>query len=75
MQRSAWGLERHTRADAGSAVRVSQSLEDGPFYARAVLDTRLWGGVAEAVHETLDLRRWVRPVVQAMLPFRMPRRA
>jgi carotenoid 1,2-hydratase len=75
VQRSAWGLERHTRADAGSAVRVSQSLEDGPFYARAVLGTQLWGGVAEAVHETLDLRRWVRPVVQAMLPFRMPRRA
>ena len=28
-----------------------------------------------AVHETLDVPRLVSPIVQAMLPFRMPRRA
>jgi carotenoid 1,2-hydratase len=27
-----------------------------------------------AMHETLDLRRLTMPVVQAMLPWRMPRR-
>ena len=38
------------------------------------MQTELLGQAATAVHETLDMRRWVRPVVQAMLPFRMPRR-
>lgn len=75
LPRSAWGLRRQTRADAGAAVHLRQSLEDGPFYARAVLHTRLGGQPAEAIHETVDLDRWRRPVVQAMLPFRMPRRA
>jgi len=74
VRRSGWGLQRRTRADAGTPVRLTQSLEDGPFYARAVLDTRLWDQPAVAIHETLDMTRWERPVVQAMLPFRMPRR-
>jgi carotenoid 1,2-hydratase len=32
------------------------------------------GELREGVHESLDLDRFRSPVVQAMLPFRMPRR-
>ncbi|MGC4394573.1 carotenoid 1,2-hydratase [Hydrogenophaga crocea] len=75
LPRSAWGLRRRARADAGAPLRLHQPLEDGPFYARSVLRTRLLGWPADAIHETVDLDRWQRPLVQAMLPFRMPRRA
>jgi carotenoid 1,2-hydratase len=55
--------------------RVMQTLEDTPFYARAVLESGLLGQRVVSVHETLNLRRLTSPVVQAMLPWRMPRRA
>jgi carotenoid 1,2-hydratase len=62
--RTAWGLVRHVRADAGAPARVSRALEDGPFYARALVETRLGGQDIVAMHETLDARRlgqaWVR---------------
>ena len=71
---SAWGVARTTRSDAGSTPRVSRSLENGPFYARSVVQSSLFGAPAHAVHESLDLDRFALPWVQAMLPFRMPRR-
>jgi carotenoid 1,2-hydratase len=71
---SGWRVPRNTRSEADSKARVSQGLEDGPFYARSVLEHRLLGEPATAVHESLCMQRWVRPVVQLMLPFRMPRR-
>lgn len=71
---SGWRLQRGTRAHAPGVARVQQGMEDGPFYARALLHTELLGQTATAVHESLDMGRWQRPVVQAMLPFRMPRR-
>jgi carotenoid 1,2-hydratase len=52
---------------------VRRTLEDTPFYARSVLQTRLLGQDAIAVHESLSLDRFRNPIVQAMLPFRMPR--
>jgi carotenoid 1,2-hydratase len=69
-----WGITRRTRADAGAAPRVAQTLEDGPFYARSVLATHLLGQPATAIHESLSLQRFSAPWVQALLPFRMPRR-
>ncbi len=74
-----WRMPRATRSDdggggGGGGARVEQTLEDAPFYSRSVLRTRLLGEDAAAVHESLSLKRWARPVVQAMLPFRMPRR-
>jgi carotenoid 1,2-hydratase len=36
--------------------------------------SQLFGEAATAVHESLDLDRFASPWVQAMLPFRMPRR-
>jgi carotenoid 1,2-hydratase len=71
---SGWRVPRTTRSEVASTTRVSQSLEDGPFYARSVLEHRLMGESATAVPESLCMQRWVQPVVQLMLPFRMPRR-
>lgn len=69
-----WRIARASRSDDG-APRVLRTLEDTPFYARSVVAQRLLGADVEAVHESLDLDRFRRPIVQAMLPFRMPRRA
>ena len=69
-----WRLPRATRSDLPTGTYVVQSLEDGPFYARSLLRTHLLGESATAVHESLSLQRWKQPIVQAMLPFRMPRR-
>lgn len=74
LPRSRWGLARSTRVDPGHRARLVRSLEDGPFYARARLATRLLGREFPAIHETLSLDRFARPWVQLLLPFRMPRR-
>lgn len=70
---TAWRLPRSTRSEAAS--KILQGLEDGPFYARSLVQTQLLGETVTAVHESLCLRRWAQPVVQCMLPFRMPRRS
>ena len=69
-----WRVRRNTRADAGHAPRVRRTLEDTPFYSRSLIDTRLFGRDVAAVHESLSLDRFRAPWVQAMLPFRIPRR-
>jgi carotenoid 1,2-hydratase len=71
---TSWRLARSTRSDRPLDAMVTQTLEDSPFYARSLLHTHLLGEDAVAVHESLSLTRWAQPVVQAMLPFRMPRR-
>lgn len=73
LPRTFWGIERHTRADG--ACTVVRTLEDGPFYARSLLSTQLRGEPARAFHESLSLERFASPIVQWMLPVRMPRRA
>jgi carotenoid 1,2-hydratase len=73
LPRTGWRLDRPTRADVGSSPSVTKTLEDGPFYARSLLSTKLYGEPAEAFHECLDLDRFSSPLVRAMLPFRMPR--
>lgn len=70
-----WRVGRKTRVDREGELGVRTTLEDAPFYSRSVLDTHLLGMPATAVHESLSLDRFARPVVQAMLPFRMPRRS
>ncbi len=71
---SRWGVARSTRADTHDGARVVQSLEDGPFYARSVVASRLLGREVTAVHESLSLDRFRARWVQSLLPFRMPRR-
>jgi carotenoid 1,2-hydratase len=70
-----WRIARGTRSDAGEAGRVVKTLEDTPFYARSLVASRVAGRLVTAMHESLSLDRFVQPVVQFMLPFRMPRRA
>ena len=66
-------MQLATRADAGCTPRVTQRLEDAPFYARSVISSRVSGQEVTAVHESLSLDRFVAPWVQAMLPFKAPR--
>lgn len=73
LPRTLWRVRRETRADAGSAPRVARRMEDAPFYARATLDSTLWGERTAAVHEALDLDRFAAGWVKGLLPFRMPR--
>lgn len=71
---SGWRIARTTRSDDGRA-RIERTLEDTPFYARSVLSARVLGQATAAVHESLDLDRFRSRIVQAMLPFKAPRRA
>ena len=68
-----WLMPRRTRSDDGVA-RAVRRWEDAPFYSRSTLSARLFGAEVAAVHESLSLDRFVSPVVQRMLPYRMPRR-
>jgi carotenoid 1,2-hydratase len=74
LPRSRWGVARATRADTPDGAQLTQVLEDGPFYARSVVRSRLLGQDVVAVHESLSLDRFRTRWVQALLPFRMPRR-
>jgi len=74
LPRTFWGVARPTRADAGTVPVVRQTLENAPFYSRSVMDTSLFGERVTAVHESLSLDRFRAPWVQALLPFRVPRR-
>lgn len=73
VQRTGWRVRREVPAEDGFAPVVIRTLEDSPFYARSVIRTRLGGETVEGVHESLWLDRFRHPVVQRMLPFRMPR--
>jgi carotenoid 1,2-hydratase len=70
---SGWRIHRQVRSEA--AASVQRTLEDTPFYARSVVRTHLCGHEVTAMHETFSARRFAQPWVQALLPFRMPRRA
>ncbi len=68
-----WGIERQARVDDAHGARLQQSLEDGPFYSRALVETRLGGRPVVAVHETLAAHRLRRSWVRALVGFRMRR--
>lgn len=69
-----WRIARETRSDAGTDAQLIRNFEDTPFYARARIAAQIDGETINGVHETLDLKRFAQPIVQTMLPFRMPRR-
>ena len=69
---TAWRIDRRMRSQ--SPVHIKAQLEDTPFYQRALLQSELLGETVDSFHETLCVPRLVSPVVQAMLPWRMPRR-
>jgi len=70
-----WGIARSVRSEPGCVPHVSRTLEDTPFYARSLVETRLMGETVDAVHESLSLDRFRSAWVQWMLPFRMGRNA
>ena len=72
LPRTAWRVARRMRSEG--TVQVHEQLEDTPFYQRAVLRSSLLGERVTSFHESLDCTRLVSQVVQAMLPWRMPRR-
>ena len=74
LKKSFWGMRRSTRAERGVEAKVLETLEDSPFYTRSVVGTRLLGRDVTAIHESVDLDRFANPLVQMMLPYRMPRR-
>jgi carotenoid 1,2-hydratase len=69
-----WRMRPSMRSDADAPLVRRQVLEDTPFYARALLEAQLAGEPVLAMHETLDVRRLRMPLVQSLLPWRMPRR-
>jgi carotenoid 1,2-hydratase len=73
LSRTRWGIARTVRGDTATAARVVSTLQDTPFYARSLVATQLLGTPVMAVHESLNLERFRNPLVQAILPFRMPR--
>jgi carotenoid 1,2-hydratase len=73
LPRAFWGLRPGIACDEGMRPARKVSLEDSPFYARALVDTVVDGRQLTMVHETLDCRRLANPLVRMMLPFRMPR--
>lgn len=74
LPRTGWRIARGTRTEAGTDARVAATLEDTPFYARSLVTHRLAGEAVRSVHESLSLNRFDSPIVQMMLPFKMPRR-
>ncbi len=70
---SLWRMKRQTRSEGPQTARVVRTFEDAPFYSRSMIESRLFGQNLLGVHESLSLNRFCNPVVQAMLPFRMPR--
>jgi carotenoid 1,2-hydratase len=72
LPRTGWGLDRHGRSEGDG--RVLRTVEDGPFYVRSLLQARWFGEPVTAMHESLSLRRFDARWVQALLPWRMPRR-
>lgn len=68
-----WRIERCVGVEPGHLPKAVV-IEDTPFYARSIVTTSLLGQPVTAMHETLSLERFRAPWIQALLPFRMPRR-
>ena len=71
LKQTGWRVARSARSE--DTARVVRTLEDAPFYARSVVSASLLGEPVTLMHESLSLDRFKMPIVQAMLPFRMPR--
>lgn len=67
-----WRIPRSARTE-GPAPRVHRELEDGPFYARTLVDTHLGGRPVIAMHETMSLDRLAQSWVRFLLGFKIGR--
>ena len=70
LPKTAFGMPRRTR---GTDASVVKTWENAPFYSRSALASTMYGEQVRAVHESLSMDRFVSPITQFMLPFRMPR--
>jgi carotenoid 1,2-hydratase len=68
-----WRVPRTMHGELGAAPRLLRTLEDTPFYARSLVETRFFGERATGTHESLSLDRFRSRIVQMMLPFRTRR--
>lgn len=73
LARTKWRLQRELPSDRPELGRLVKTLEDTPFYARSLVESRVLGEDLRAVHETVSLERFASPWVQFLLPFRMGR--
>lgn len=73
LPKTAWRIARMVRSETETDAAI-RTLEDTPFYARSAVSARLCGESVSGMHESLSLDRFASPIVQLMLPFRMPRR-
>jgi carotenoid 1,2-hydratase len=71
LRQTRWRIGRGVRSE--ETAHLVRTLEDAPFYARSLVAAKLLGEHVMLMHESLSLDRFSMPVVQAMLPFRMPR--
>lgn len=74
VKRGFWGVRRTIPCDPGHAPSLERTLEDGPFYNRSIIRTRLDGQDARMMHEGFSGDRFGSNIVRMMIPYRMPRR-
>jgi len=72
LPKTRWRLDREIRSEAAEPS-IARDFEDTPFYSRSLASVRWLGQDLTAVHESLSLDRFAKPIVKCMLPFRMPR--
>jgi len=73
LPKTGWRIQRQMRNPKDAQLKILETLEDTPFYARSVLSSELLGERVTSFHETLDVPRLSSWAVQFMLPWRMPR--
>lgn len=71
LPRTFWGLEREARTDSGHRAKIHRTFEDGPFYSRSLVETRLGGRSFQAIHETLAAHRLKEEWVRVFTTYRM----
>lgn len=74
LERAAWGFAREALVDQRRGSRTVQSYEDGPFYTRSLVQTRIGGDEVLAMHETLAAHRLRRAWVRYCAAYRMRER-
>lgn len=72
-RRTRFGLDRSIRSVADANMRLVRTVEDGPFYARSLVEARDRGRLVRGVHEVVSLDRFASSWVQFLIPFRMRR--
>ncbi len=71
-----FGLARSMRSPWGSRAKLVRTVEDGPFYARSIVQCHEAGRPpVRGVHEIVSLDRFASSWVQFLIPFRMRREA